>query len=101
MLREQEIGEGGGEEQPGGDASGSELKTQSGRPRAGRKSGLRGPRGAARNTPPGEVTLVSLSPSLPVPPHFPAALSAARAAGPRPVWKAEARPARQRAEENR
>lgn len=29
MLREQEIGEGGGEEQPGGDAS--ELKTQSSR----------------------------------------------------------------------
>lgn len=62
VLREQEIGEGGGEEQPGSDASGSELKTQSRRPRAGRKSGLRGPRGAARNAPPGEVTLASRSP---------------------------------------
>lgn len=62
MLREQEIGEGGGEEQPGSDASGSELKTQSRRPRAGRKSGLRGPRDAARNAPPGEVTLASPPP---------------------------------------
>lgn len=63
MLREQEIGEGGGEEQPGSDASGSELKTQWRRPRAGRKSGLRGPRGAARNAPPREVTL-AYPPSL-------------------------------------
>lgn len=62
MLREQEIGEGGGEEQPGSDASRSELKTQSRRPRAGRKSGLRGPRGAARNAQPGEVTLASPPP---------------------------------------
>lgn len=101
MLREQEIGEGGGEEQPGSDASRSELKTQSRRPRAGRKSGLRGPRGAARNAQPGEVTLASPHPLLPVPPHFPAALSEARAAGLRPVWEAQARPALQRAGENR
>jgi hypothetical protein len=59
VLREQEIGEGGGEEQPGSNASGSELKTQWRRPRAGRKSGLRGPCGAALNAPPGEVTLAS------------------------------------------
>lgn len=82
MLREQEIGEGGGEEQPGSDASRSELKTQSRRSRAGRKSGLRGPRGAARNAQPGEVTRSPLRhPSPLVPPHFPAALSEARAAG--------------------
>ncbi|XP_059961212.1 nascent polypeptide-associated complex subunit alpha, muscle-specific form-like [Mesoplodon densirostris] len=62
VLREQEIGEGGGDEQPGSYASGSELKTQSRRPRAGRRSGLRGPRGAARNAPPGQVTRTSRSP---------------------------------------
>lgn len=61
-LREQEIGEGGGEEQPGSDASRSELKTQSRRPTAGRKSGLRGPRGTARNTPPTKLHSASLSP---------------------------------------
>lgn len=57
MLREQEIGEGGGEEQPGSKASYSELKTQWRRPRAGRKSGLCGPRGDARNAQPCEVIL--------------------------------------------
>lgn len=101
MLREQEIGEGGGEEQPGSDASGSELKTQWRRLRAGRKSGLRGPRGAARNAQPREVTLASPPPLSARPSHLPAALSSARAAGPRPVWEAEAGPALQRAGENR
>lgn len=62
VLREQEIGEGGGEEQPGSDASGSELKTQSRRPRAGRKSGLRGASGHRTQYAAGEVTLASPPP---------------------------------------
>lgn len=80
MLREQEIGEGGGEKQPGGDAS--ELKTQSSRQTDRRKSGLHGPHGAACTQPPSEVPLASnRRPSLPVPPYFPRTLFAAWAAG--------------------
>ena len=62
MLREQEIGEGGGEEQPGSYASGSELKTQSRRSRAGRKSGLRWASGLRTQHAAGEVTLASPPP---------------------------------------
>lgn len=81
VLREQEIGEGGGVEQPGCNASGSELKTQSRRPRAGRKSGLRGPRRAARNAPPGEVTLASLQPLTAPPSPLPSGALRSRSRG--------------------
>lgn len=102
VLREQEIGEGGGEEQLGSDASGSELKTQSRRPRAGRKSGLRWPRGATRNTPPGEVILASSPPLDTRPSPLPSGALRSPGRGARPVWEAETgRPALQKAGENR
>lgn len=90
VLREQEIGEGGGEEQLGSDASASELKTQSRRPRSGRKSGLARASGAARNTPPVEVILAS-SPTLDARPSpLPSGALRSRGGGARPVWEAEA-----------
>lgn len=100
-LREQEIGEGGGEEQPGSDASGSELKTQLKRPREEERAGCAGLAAPHATRHPAKLHSPPCRPSLPGPPHFPAAFSAAPAVGPWPVWEAEARPALRRAGENR